>query len=58
MFGAEHFLILCVVLAHFMIRDVPKHVQIELEKREYEKKVALDRLHHHKKGDFSEKVHR
>jgi len=48
-FGAEHFLIFCVVLAHYLISDVPSHVQVELEKREYEKKVLLEKVHHEKK---------
>eukprot|EP00795_Rhopilema_esculentum_P008383 gene8383-14358_t len=49
-FGAEHFLILCVVLAHYLISDVPSHVQTELEKKEYEKKIILERIQHAKAG--------
>ena len=48
-FGAEHFLIFCVVLAHYLVSDVPSDVQVELEKREYEKKVLLEKMHHKKK---------
>eukprot|EP00794_Sanderia_malayensis_P011886 gene11886-13118_t len=45
-FGAEHFLILCVVLAHYLISDTPSHVQIELDRREYERKIMIEKIQH------------
>ena len=49
-FCAEHVLIMCVVLAHYLISDVPMPVKIELAKREYLKKDELKKLKT-KKGD-------
>ena len=49
-FCAEHVLIMCVVLAHYLISDVPIPVKIELAKREYLKKDELKKLKT-KKGD-------
>ena len=49
-FCAEHVLIMCVVLAHYLISDVPVPVKIELAKREYLKKEELKKLKT-KKGD-------
>lgn len=46
-FGAEHCLMMCVVLAHYFIPDVPKRVQTELDKREYDKKLILGQLQKH-----------
>ena len=49
-FCADHVLIMCVVLAHYLISDVPMPVKIELAKREYLKKDELKKLKT-KKGD-------
>ena len=49
-FCAEHLLIMCVALAHYLISDVPMSVKIELAKREYLKKEELKKLKT-KKGD-------
>ena len=42
MFGVEHFLIFCVAVAHYGLSDTPKWVKIELEKREYERKLQIE----------------
>ena len=47
-FCAEHFLIMCVVLSHVVISDSPRHVQIEVERREYIRKQLLKKLQHKK----------
>lgn len=43
-FCAEHVLIMCVGLSHYLISDVPNHVRIELARREYLKKEEIKML--------------
>jgi len=47
-FCAEHVLILIVVLCHFLVSDSPRHVKLELERRDYVKKQLLKELQHKK----------
>ena len=40
-FGAEHVLIICVVLSHYLISDTPNAVKVELARRDYIKNEEL-----------------
>ncbi|XP_002170516.2 anoctamin-10 isoform X1 [Hydra vulgaris] len=49
-FVAEHILILCLVLSHYLISDVPIAVKNELARREYVKKQEFKSLKERKKS--------
>ena len=43
-FGAEHFLIFTIGVVHFLISDTPKHVWVELARRDYMKDRYMKKL--------------